>query len=264
MNYKKEFLKKVMVIDTETTSLEPEHAEIIEMGVAFFDGEWEKRGTLYRPSLPIKAETSAVTHIVDEDLVGCKPSDTGVMEDYQSIISDFKSKDSYFVAHNVKYDLGVFNSNYTGIFDEDDKWICTARFARKLLGGDPSVLNMELGYLRYRLKLDVPRDIILHRASSDAFIAAKLLEELVDIAEQRGFIKTDMPYGEQIYEFVNKPIKHTVMPIGKHKGVELEEVPLDYIEWAIQNFDRLDPDHRDYDSDFAHSIVDVYQKMVDK
>lgn len=32
-----------------------------------------------------------------------------------------------------------------------------------------------------------------------------------------------------------------VMPFGKHKGEKIEDLPTDYIEWCLENVERLSP-----------------------
>ena len=36
----------------------------------------------------------------------------------------------------------------------------------------------------------------------------------------------------------------TPMPFGKHKGLKMEEVPKDYIKWALREMANLDPNMR--------------------
>ena len=36
-----------------------------------------------------------------------------------------------------------------------------------------------------------------------------------------------------------------IMPFGKHKGKPLEDIPLDYIEWSLENLDDLRPSLRE-------------------
>jgi exodeoxyribonuclease X len=31
------------------------------------------------------------------------------------------------------------------------------------------------------------------------------------------------------------------MPFGKHKGEKIEDLPTDYIEWCLENVERLSP-----------------------
>lgn len=42
---------------------------------------------------------------------------------------------------------------------------------------------------------------------------------------------------------MNNPARFT-MPFGKHKGQLLEDIPTDYLQWAYDNLDRLNPSIR--------------------
>ena len=50
---------------------------------------------------------------------------------------------------------------------------------------------------------------------------------------------------EQIYQRLSKPIELKAMPLGKHKGRPLKEVPIEYLRWAC---------HKDFDQDLKFSI----------
>jgi len=45
-------------------------------------------------------------------------------------------------------------------------------------------------------------------------------------------------------ELANAPIQVSSMPFGKHKGTALDQVPHDYIRWALANMPALDADLR--------------------
>ncbi|WAH37256.1 putative quorum-sensing-regulated virulence factor [Alicyclobacillus dauci] len=40
------------------------------------------------------------------------------------------------------------------------------------------------------------------------------------------------------------PIPIEVMPFGKHKGARMDEIPVSYFGWALQNMTELDSDLR--------------------
>lgn len=44
------------------------------------------------------------------------------------------------------------------------------------------------------------------------------------------------------------------MPFGKHKGIPINEVPGDYLAWAIKNMDCCNPDHDRYWSEFTATL----------
>ena len=66
----------VRVIDIETTGTDPETDAIIEIASVdvLADGTIaNQRSTLVRPGIPVPPESSAVHHLIDEDLAGAPP-----------------------------------------------------------------------------------------------------------------------------------------------------------------------------------------------
>ncbi|WAH35970.1 putative quorum-sensing-regulated virulence factor [Alicyclobacillus dauci] len=54
--------------------------------------------------------------------------------------------------------------------------------------------------------------------------------------------KTDQV--EELIEYAASPIPIEVMPFGKHKGMRMDEIPVSYFNWALQNMTELDSDLR--------------------
>lgn len=266
MTHKEQFLKSLIVLDTETTSLDFREAEIIELGYILRNNEggWETVNDLYKPSVLISPEVSEVTHIVDEDVADCKESYSGILEDFKPVVDAFRQVNGFYVAHNAFYDRSVFEHGYAGVFTFQDEWLCTMRMAKKLFANDPEVEKFRLFYLRYLFKLDVPRDLEPHRASSDAYVTAVLMEFMVNVMEERGIIDVNEPYGPQIFDWLNEPIIIDTMQFGKHKGKKLVDIPLSYWQWALSNMDSLNEEKPEYDKDFAASVVIAMESILDQ
>ena len=47
-----------------------------------------------------------------------------------------------------------------------------------------------------------------------------------------------------VYRDAVSPYASVVLQFGKHKGCRLDEVPADYLEWVLDNFDDLWPETR--------------------
>lgn len=47
------------------------------------------------------------------------------------------------------------------------------------------------------------------------------------------------------------------MPFGKHKGTELEDIPLDYLEWLVDNVDL----HGELDIGVKEAIEEHYYRI---
>ena len=260
MSRKIEFLSNVVILDTETTSLDVKEAEVIELGYALYNGsDWATGGNLYKATIKITPEISFITNIT-EKMVADKPFfSKAIAEDLNPILDSFVGVGN-IVAHNAQYDENVLkNYSYTKL---ETPWICTLQIAKKLYGNDTTVANNKLGYLRYRFDLDIPEDMPLHRASADAYMTGKLLEYLVDEMISRGILDEHSPYSEQILDWLAQPTVIEVMPFGKHKGKKLVEIPASYWIWALENMNILQEDSEEYDPNFAASVEAALEQLV--
>jgi len=204
-------------------------------------------------------EISAVTNITDKMVKG-KPSFAKSIESFDKILETIGTPDdTIIVAHNAFYDKNVFTHGYSTSTVLDREWVCTMRMAKKLYADDDTVTAFNLAYLRYRFDLDVPDDIPAHRASADAYVTAKLFEHLLDEALAQGVFAPGVDKRTQLLEWLNEPAIMTKMPFGKHKGKKLEEVPMSYWNWALNNMDSLDEKKDEYDADFAASVIKVLE-----
>jgi len=255
MSYKDTFLSQCLIIDTETTSDDYNTASIIELGFAIFTGNdplipsWHYQQYLHKPNQLIPPFVESICYITNQ-MVEDKPR--FIDETYFLPIAE-QFRNGYLIAHNYFYDMKVLQNHNVDL--SKYQWIDTLRLVKKLYHEDPALVNLKLPYLRFHFKLDVPITMACHRAGHDCFITGKFLEHLVNVLEERNIIEKNLPYGPQIYEWAAKPIIYTKMPIGKHKDMPLDDVPMSYIRWALANMDSLNENADNYDSDFADSIV---------
>ena len=230
-----------LVIDTETTGMDPAEDQVIELGyvgtdlerVLFMDSH------LVCPTVPIKPEASAVHHLVESDL-----ESAGTLADAIYAMREETAgcePPVAYVAHNAPFDRG-FLPMLT-----DKPWIDTCRAAKHYLPEAPSHSNQAL---RYRLKLDVPRDIGAHRAEGDCLATAALLRYLL-----AGPAKADLErLGVAGFAaHVDSPMLLAMCTFGKHAGKPWAEVPRDYLQWILRQPD-FDPDVRHTAKRFFYGI----------
>jgi DNA polymerase III epsilon subunit-like protein len=261
-----EFLKSITVLDTETTNLIPEDAEIVEIAAAKYNGKtWDINDMLLGSKNPIPPEASAKNHISNRMIAGLP-----TFEDKHIDILNMILTDSYLVAHNSNYDQTVLSVSYNrcqaqsvaDFMKSNDNWICTHRLAKKLLDFDFADMQYNLSFLRYKLDLPVPDDYGSHRANVDTFSCALLFEFLVDYALETNAIKLNDDIGKQLHTLCWSPFQISKWPWGKHKGKLLSEIETDYFQWAIKNLDALNDSHKRFDPDLAASVAEELSKRV--
>lgn len=204
-------LKRIRVIDTETTSLEGGVIEIASVDIV--DGIiCNPMSDFVKPHEPISFEAMAIHHITEE-MVENAPT-------LNEVIGRYLGADAY-VAHNAKFDrskLPQINS----------PWICTLKLARSLFPEHPRHGNQ---YLRYSLGLkpDVPEGLHAHRALYDCYVTAELLIYMVQMSN---WTVSDMR------EISELPTLLTTIQFGKYKGTTFNEIAKKdpgYLRWLVTN-----------------------------
>ena len=212
----------IRVVDLETCGFEPP-AGICEIGfcdlVQGEEGGWivgSPANLLVDPGHPIPPETSAVHHIVDEDVRGA-PDFT---EAARAVFFDeerFQAPRVVLVAHNARFERQWLTPEVTGAAD----WICTYKVALRLWPDAPAHNN---GTLRYWLKpagLRWHRADPAHRAGPDAYVTAFILREALAKATI-----------DQMVAWTAEPALLIRCGFGKHRGVLWRDVPTDYLRWC--------------------------------
>ena len=264
MNYIEDFFNKVRVIDTETTGIDSDTSEVIEISSGkLVDNEWQTKEILLKPLRPIPPEASAI-HYISNRMV----ADQAIFDEVLDEIGDVLDLDSVeiMVAHNSEFDRQMIQASYTRCykmdefkpFNEKRNWICTWRLAKAVLGIDYERVQYGLGFLRYYLDLNVSDDLVAHRAAADVTTCGRLLEKLLEIAIEKNLIDSNSEISMQLIKLCWDPLKITKWTIGKkYAGRDLSDIPTDYYMWAIANIDELNEKNSRYNSDLAGSIENI-------
>jgi exodeoxyribonuclease X len=214
---------EILVIDVETTGLDPAKDRVVELGYAVTDlHETLQSGScLVNPGIPIPPEASAIHHLIDSDVAGAVNLETAVKM--------LPLSPAAYVAQNAPFDAS-FLPMIPG------PWLDTKRIARRYMPTLPEFSNQ---YMRYALKLDVPRDTVAHRAEGDCIVTAALLRYLLN-----GPAKADFE-SQSLESFVAQqslPVLLHTVGFGKHKGILWSEVPRGYLDWLAKNQQGNDED----------------------
>jgi ATP-dependent DNA helicase DinG len=167
-------LETVVVFDLETTGLDPEKDEILEIGVVRVksSGETERYTQLFRPSVPIPPAITQITGIHPEE---CQNQPT-LESCFQDITGFFKGSE-WIVAHNASFDLAFLRKAWSRFSEAEPpsrtRILDTVELSRLLY---PWLHNHRLGTVAVHLKAPVSPS---HRALADAEATAWIFQECV-------------------------------------------------------------------------------------
>ncbi len=221
--------KEVFVcLDCETTGLDPVQDRVIEVAVIKFTlGEiLEEFEVLVNPNCPIP-ETSIAIHHITQEMVEGKP----VIEEMLPKIIDLLGS-HIVVGHGVGFDIQLLinaaqRSNIPCGLSQN-RILDTLRMARQY--GESPVNSLE----QLRRHFNIPA-VGAHRAMGDVMVNVEVFKCLA----------RDYNTTEDLFEMLSRPILFKTMPLGKHKGRQMSEVPLEYLLWAGR---------KDFDQDLLYSI----------
>lgn len=215
-------------IDCESTGLDLEKDAIIEVAVAIFtlDQDLEVYDTLVDPEMEISPDSMKIHHISQDMVIG-KPKIQDILPKLIKMIGRHT-----IVGHGVGFDIHLINrdAKRAGIncTIQNNASFDTLRMAR-IYGESP---QNSLQNLREHFNIN---DEGAHRALNDVIVNIEVFRKL---ASQ--YKSTD-----QLLKILSKPIRLKKMPLGKHKGRDLKEIPLDYLQWAAR---------KEFDQDLTFSI----------
>jgi len=216
-------------VDCETTGLDTTKDQIIEVALVkfSFDTIYDEFETLIDPVCTISKESIAIHNITD-DMVQGKP----LIKDVLPMLLDLIGK-HIIVGHGVGFDIQMLAAaadrigiphtlKYNLFFD-------THRMAR-LYGDSPCTNSLEDLRKHFNIAAEGA-----HRAMNDVIVNVEVFK----------FLARNYKTTTQLSDILSKPILIKTMPLGKHKGRPIKEVPVDYLKWAA---------HKDFDGDLLYTI----------
>lgn len=215
-------------VDCELTGLDPVEDRIIEIAVAKFTlneilAQFE---SLIDPEREIPESSIAIHHITNEMVKG-KIVIGAVLPEVLSLIDNY-----IVVGHGIGFDLELIANaaERLGIPHnlKNQRKLDTLRLAR--LYGESPVNSLE----QLRIHFNIPQEGA-HRAMSDVIVNMEVFKYLC-----KRYSTT-----EELFDELSKPIRLKIMPLGKHKGRPIKELPLDYLMWAAK---------LDFDQDLLFSL----------
>ncbi len=209
------------VIDLETTGNSLDDGGVVEIGwqdLVQDDAGWRLSGLpqaqLVDPGVSISPATSAIHHIVDEDVAGAPPW----REAAPAILrGDPGSPPLALVAHRAAFEQRWCLPALSG----RARWICTYKCALRLWPDAPGHSNQGLRYWRRPDGLDRALGLPAHRAAPDAYVTAHHLRDMLALAEL-----------SQLLTWSAEPALLVRVPYGPSRGrrwAELDDAALSRI-----------------------------------
>jgi DNA polymerase-3 subunit epsilon len=171
------FPNNFIVIDVETTGLDSQYDEIIELSaIRMSDNSIVNRfSSLVKPNNPIDEFISDLTGITNE-MVRYAPKIEDILLKFKEFLQD-----DLLVGHNVNFDINFIYDNLQECYDEylNNNFIDTMRISRRVL---TELSSHRLKDLANFYNIDTEGS---HRALKDCEITAKVYENLIYSIQNR-------------------------------------------------------------------------------
>lgn len=209
----------IRVLDFETTGFPP-NAGVCEIGwtdlTIMPDAPVEISETvafLTNPGLPIGQKAQEV-HGITDAMVSDAPA-------YALGFRRAMEGADAFCSHNAEFEQNWFAGG-------GKPYLCTYKIALAL---SPELPNHKNGNLPGLLGIDLDLDRCepLHRAGPDTYVTAMILRHYLGKASFSDLMQISA--GAR---------RITRMPFGKHQGVEIRNLPTEYMRWAVDNLSAKD------------------------
>lgn len=183
-------MRTILIVDVETTGLEPDSGKLIEVGAALFDVP--SRSVLSQVSTLLPVRENPVEHINRISAETAQAMPDVVLKQAKDLVRALASHAEAYVAHNAAFD----SKWLPGLSDKP--WICTMEDVRwpRASKGHPSVVSLALDY-------GVPV-WAAHRALTDCTYLAQVMEREPELElllkaalEPRQYYVAVLPYDER-------------------------------------------------------------------
>jgi len=178
-----------IIVDTETTGLDPIQNEIIEVAALKIKGDeiLDSFHHLINIHKPIPKEIERLTGI-SQDMVDDGDDKNLVLEEFVQFVGD-----TTLVAHNADFDLGFIKNHVKLAADKEikNKALCTLKLSRKFIQG---LVNYKLMTVADHFKVPTPN---LHRAMADVEITHQVWMHMIEVLHGKGYNTFEQVYNTQ-------------------------------------------------------------------
>jgi CBS domain-containing protein len=168
-----------IVIDTETTGLDPADARFVEVGAVRIQGGRILDGAyshLVHPGIPIPKASTAIHHVDDNKVAGA-PAFAEIWPELRNLIGD-----SIVIGHTIGFDLAVLKRECQRAgYAFDQPRVLDTRLLAEIV--EPALADYTIESLAAWLGVDVTRR---HSAAGDALVTARIFSALVPKLREGG------------------------------------------------------------------------------
>jgi DNA polymerase-3 subunit epsilon len=166
-------IENILILDTETTGLDPKRCQVIEVGAVLYN--LKHKAILQAYSSLIPCVENPVEHInkISQESTNCVYPANAL----NSIIGRMSNDAEVCVAHNALFDMRFLKTLPCGDILLNKKWICTK---------ENFTWPVKLTRLRLEdvcIAMDVPY-VNAHRALSDCFLLAQCFGKVDDLDDR--------------------------------------------------------------------------------
>jgi DNA polymerase-3 subunit epsilon len=215
-------------LDCETTGLDANGDRIIEVAACRFtiNENLAQCESLIDPQCIIPESSIAIHHITPDMLEG-KPKIEEFLPELLNLVGNH-----IIIGHGIKFDIDIIAASAARANIpckiQHNLYIDTLRLARHY--GESPINSLE----QLRKHFNITEEGA-HRAMNDVIVNMDVFK----------FLTKPYKTVDQIFDVLAKPAAMKIMPLGKHKGRPISEVPLQFLLWAA---------NKDFDQDLLFSI----------
>jgi len=227
--------ENIIVLDFETTGLNPSKDKIIEMYLyKINDNTFFHK--FINPECKINPATTKVHGLTDDDL-----KKSPIFKDISQDLLEFCGDECYIIAHNGdSFDKLFLKCEFINInmeLPKSYKWIDTLKLSRYIY---PEAESHKLEILREKFNISKNGS---HKANIDVLHLYEIYKNIIKELDNQ---KIDYVYNISKNHILEK------MPFGKHKNKKFTEIPDDYIEWMISEGMLKDARNKDIKKALIH------------